>query len=115
MSYGVEAWGGGPTDTTPPTLTNVVPSPGTPINPADEVRFDMTDDSGEFATLLVTVDQKGILEVVHDGERFLGYYGELSTRELVSGGWRYKVRRTGGWTAAPIFRVYAVDAVGNTL
>ena len=115
MSYGVEAWGGGPTDTAVPTVLNVVPAPGTPVNPGDEVRFDVTDDSGEFATLLVTVDQRGIQEVAHDGTRFLGYYGELSTRELVAGGWRYKVRRTNGWTSTPIFRVYAVDAVGNPL
>ena len=113
MGYGVEAWGGGPTDTTAPEVSNVVPTPGTAIDPAGEVRFDVTDDSGEFANLLVTVDQRGVGEVVHDGERFRGYYGALSTRELVAGGFRYKIRRSGGWTSTPTFRVYAVDAVGN--
>jgi hypothetical protein len=115
MGYGVEAFGGGPTDTAAPEVTNVTPAPGVPINPTDEVRFDVVDDSGEFAALLITVDQRGVGEVVHDGERFVGYYGALSTRELVANGYRYRVRRSGGWTATPIFRIYAVDSVGNTL
>lgn len=113
MSFGVEAWGGGPTDTAAPTVANVVPPPNTPVNPADEIRFDVTDDSGELVLTLVTVNQKGIVEVAHDGERFVGLYGELSTRELVTGGHRYRIRRSGGWVSTPIFRVYAIDTVGN--
>lgn len=115
MSYGAEAWGGGPSDVLPPEVTNVVPAAGTPITPTDEVRFDVTDDSGAFALLLVTVDQRGVQEVVHDGVSFVGYYAELSTRELLTEGFRYRMRRSGGWTAPPQFRVYAVDAVGNAL
>ena len=109
---------GGPTpppvvDDTAPVVTNYLPPGGTVIEATDPIQFDVTDDSGSFARILITVTQKGIQEVVHDGDIFKGLYAGLSERVIIAGGFRYTVARQGGWTDDPTFEPFAIDAAGN--
>lgn len=98
----------------PPVLGNILPIVGTPIAKDQAVTFDVTD-TGNMRRIIVTVTQSdtGVAEVVHDGDGFRGYYAVLAGRTAIAGGWHYSVRRSGGWTGAPTFRVYAFDVTGN--
>lgn len=115
MSYGVESWGGGPEDVDPPQITNVIPSPGSTISAGDRIRFDVTDDSGEFTRIMITVTfptTTRTTEVVHDGTSFTAFYAAGSLRTTIPSGFRYSVGRAGGWLGPPTFRAYAIDRSG---
>lgn len=104
---------GGPVpDTTLPVLGNYTPAPGTTLEPSDSVAFDVTDDTGLFAKVMVSVDVGAVVEVAHTGDSFTSNFAQ-STRVVIANGWRYTIRRVGGWTQAPTFTVYAIDAGGN--
>lgn len=89
-----------------PTVVNQTPSPGSTIYPGDTVSFDVTDVR-PFLFLEVQVDLAR-REVIHDGDQFLNPY-LTSIRVPIPGGWRYQVRRSGGWNAGPTFRVRVYD------
>jgi len=97
-----------------PVIGNITPSAGTPISRDQAITFDVTDPVSAFRRIIVEVTNAdtGIAEVVHNGDTFLGFYSGLSGRSLIANGWRYSVRRSGGWTGSPSFRVYAVDITG---
>lgn len=100
----------------PPVVTNYVPAVGTAIAAADQVQFDVTDDESFFRRIVVSCafrDSTGIDEVVHDGVNFQGLYVAQSSRQLITGGWRYFVRRSTGWPGAPTFETFAIDHDGN--
>lgn len=98
----------------PPQVSNVEPTVGTAIARTDPVFFDVTDDSGAFRRIIVTATfADGSSEVVHDGDNFAARYGATSTRDPILNGWRYRVRRTGGWPYGPTIRAYAIDPEGN--
>lgn len=104
-----------PPDTTPPTIGNYVPSPGTEIESGDPLQFDVTDNLFEFRRIVVEAffQSTGQSEVVHDGERFRPYYSGGSTRTLIQLGYRYVLNRLRGWPASPTIIVYAIDQDGN--
>lgn len=102
---------GGPTDLVLPAVDNILPADGTAIDAGDIIQFDVTDDVG-FARVMVVVTQGTILEVVHDGDSFAPTFAG-SFRVAIPGGWRYSVRKTGGWAASPTFKVHAIDSSGN--
>ena len=102
-----------PVDVTPPVVANQSPAPGTAIAADNPITFEVTDDSGAFARVIVSVTIAGVTEVVHDGTQFRGYYSSSSSRSMISGGWSYTVLRTGGWPSAPTFEVFAIDSSGN--
>ena len=96
-----------------PTIGNYVPTPGTPIGANDGVTFDVTGaNSLRRVIVSVTSADTGIAEVVHDGDSFSGRFVNGSSRVGISGGYRYTIKRQGGWTGAPTFRVYATDVTG---
>ncbi len=89
-----------------PEITNRSPAPDATVYPGDTVSFDISDVVPLFF-IEVQVDQIR-REVIHDGDEFLTPY-LTSIRIPISGGWRYQIRRTGGWIAPPTFRVRAFD------
>lgn len=101
-------------DVTPPTLANQLPAPGTLIDERTPLQFDVTD-AGGLRRVIVTMRDAldGVEEVVHDGDLFRGLFLGSSTRTVISGGWRYRVLRQGGWKSSPTMRVYALDTSGN--
>lgn len=98
-------------DTTAPVVTPAVVS-GSAIGRMDAVVVDVTDDTALGTAVLMVELGGGPYEVIWDGARFASYYS-TSTRALISGGYRYTIRRTGGWVGAPTFRAVAVDTAGN--
>lgn len=102
----------GTADATAPTIDNFSPLPGTPISRNEPISFDVTDASGlERAIIMVTIS--GITYVVHDGDKFRGEFSNFSSRSVITDGFRYSIRRNGGWLAAPTFEVAAYDTDGN--
>lgn len=96
-----------------PVLNNFVPAIGSTISASAALRFDVTDDSGSICAFFLVCYQRGMTELVHDGHGFLPEYTALSTRTGIANGYRFSVRRRGGWLASPLFRVYAIDHAGN--
>lgn len=114
--FATPSTGGGGGGGSEPTITNFVPPAGTSITPTTAIQFDVLDDEADFARIFVEVafpDSTGITEVVHDGEGFQGLYSAASSRGIITGGFRYTVRRSGGWPGTPSFRVFAIDHAGN--
>lgn len=97
-------------DAIAPTISDIDPAPGAVITAASIVHFSITDET-LLGFVEVQVDQV-VREVVHDGDVFVSPYLS-STRETISGGWRYHVQRSGGWRVAPLFRVRAFDGAPN--
>lgn len=91
------------------------PSPGATIQPTTGVEVTVTDESARLRRVIVHVSlpKLGVVEVVHDGNGFTGLYSANSTREVVDGGWRFLVKRSGGWPCSPTFHVFAFDKDGN--
>lgn len=110
--------GASETDIAAPTCTGITPSEGSTLAPTDPVQFDVIDESSLRATLVWVVDVAvGDAEVAHDGDDFTDRYRAGSTRSAISGGWRYVLRRNGGWqgSAGIQIRIAAVDGGGNSL
>jgi hypothetical protein len=106
------AVGGG--DTTPPVVAAVSPAPGATIASSTALVVDVTDGGG-FRRIFVNVSfpAKGLDEVVHDGDAFSPLYARASTRETISGGYRFTLIRLAGWPASPTLKVHAIDTAGN--
>lgn len=108
----------GGADFTPPEVANFSPPRGSTIAAADPVFFDVTDDSGLFKRVLVLIrqgaeDDEIPVELAHDGDRYWFPYAAQSSRENIPGGFRYRVRRSGGWLADVVSVVFAYDDAGN--
>lgn len=104
-----------PPDVVVPVIGNFVPPLGTVLNSQQPISFDVTDNSGQLLRVIVhAVFSDGVVEVVHDGDNFRGYYQIDSTRILIANGYRYTALRFGGWPSSPAtFNVFAIDASGN--
>jgi hypothetical protein len=100
-------------DITRPVVNNFSPDNGSEISAADPIFFDVTDDSGLFRRVLVAIEQGGTTELIHDGERFLEPYLSLSERTNIANGFRYRVRRSGGWEDTVNVSVFPFDLAGN--
>jgi hypothetical protein len=108
--------GGGGTPT-PPTVSNIVPTPGTPVAPDTPLQFDITDANG-FSLIIpmIVLNPLSVPEPTGHGVAeadfaFEGLYLS-STRVQITDGFRYTLRRRGGWTAAPALLIWAVDLNG---
>lgn len=101
-------------DSVAPVVGNYDPAPNTAIAATASVSFDVTDDSEEFANIIITASfPSGVWEVVHAGGHFSPRYTAGSSRAPITSGFRYTCRRAGGWPSAPTIIVYALDAAGN--
>lgn len=106
--------GGGGGDTTAPDVALVTPADGSAMARAAPVVIEVTDASALAAIFAWVVYPNGNTEVAYDGEAFTAAFAGSSTRVSISGGYRYTLRRAGGWPAAPTIRVRPVDVAGNT-
>lgn len=99
-------------DTTPPTLALVSPADGRLERDLPLV-FDLLDDGDVTPIIGVYWPGFDLTELVWSGAAFESRYS-ASTRTAVSGGFRYALRRTGGWPVGGVrLRVHAVDRGGN--
>lgn len=96
-----------------PVVTLVSPLTGQ-VEGAGALIVDVTDNV-QLGRVFVVVRFPAIAreELVHQGERFTPDYNGQSTREPIAGGYRFTLRRSGGWPASPLLDVYAVDASGT--
>ncbi len=103
-------------DTAAPVVGNYSPAPGTAISRASALAFDVTDAGAGLRRAIVAARfPDGTYEIVHDGDAFAPRYSSLSARTTLAGGFRFSVRRTGGWPAAPTLVAFPVDASGNEI
>lgn len=103
-------------DTTPPTIGNISPALGSTLQATDPISFDLTDNSGQFALRVLLASAGALYELVHDGTAFSALYSQ-STVEPITNGYRYTIRRNGGWRpGVPLkIRALVVDDAGNLL
>jgi hypothetical protein len=98
----------------PPTVVFVSPAPASTITSTTPIVVDVTDvdTASPFVFFFVrTVD--GAQEVAWDGAAFSSPYAS-STRVAIVDGFRYTLRRTGGWVAGGItIRTNAIDDTGG--
>lgn len=97
-----------------PVVTLVSPSVLEALDRDTAVVIDVTDNVALGRVLVVAqLESLGVEELVHNGDRFAAAFSGSSSRVAIAGGWRYTVRRGGGWAAPPTLTVYAVDATGT--
>ncbi len=105
-------------DTSTPVISGFSPAGGALLAKNDAITFDVTDElvDGEFtATLLVSVYLVSVdtAEVAWNGDEFENKYA-TSTRSSIANGYRFVIRRTGGWPTGGVrVKVRAVDRGGN--
>lgn len=102
-------------DTTPPVVTLIEPTDGE-VEAATAVIFDVTEESVDgLCEVFVWAEfaADGSAEVIHTGDQFATRYLGLSARTAITGGFRYTVRRSGGWPSNPRIQVKAIDRGGN--
>jgi hypothetical protein len=99
-------------DTIPPTISIVAPSVGSSIGANQPIVVDVTDDAG-VSLVVLTVEQGSAHEVVWLRDAFATSYATGSLRTAIANGYRYTIRRAGGWIASPVFHAEAVDGGGN--
>src|SRR5688500_905362 len=109
--------GGGPGNGAAPTIQNVVPALNTGIVPETVVRFDVVDaDDDLFDVVLFAIFVgTGNWEVIWDGDQFSPRYLQGSRRDAIATGFRYTLKRAGGWPETPKIRARAFDANRNPL
>lgn len=101
-------------DTTDPTVTLVSPSANSEIARTTPIVVDVTDEGG-LAAVFVWIDYPvGPPDLVHTGDAFTALFAGGSTRSSITDGYRFTLRREGGWPYAPTVRIKPVDGSGNT-
>lgn len=101
----------GPTPV-PPTITYVTPPGQVPQN--GSIVFDITDVDSGYTAFIFARMQDASQEVVFDGALFAAYYA-TSSRVAIANGYRYTVRRHGGWPSDFTIRANAIDTTGADL
>lgn len=102
-----------PPDVTAPAVADVVPAAGTPLQRTGAVAFTVSDAGGLRAVLVLARYETDDYEVIHDGAAFAPKFAGISSRSVVANGYRYTVRRRGGWPAGPTITAIAIDNAGN--
>ncbi len=105
--------GSGTGDIIPPTINLVSPVVGSQISAGDLITFDIADETA-MREVWIYVELGDEREVIWGGDSqgFSPRYS-ASVRSSISDGYRYAVRRTGGWYASPTFHCTAIDQGGN--
>ena len=98
------------------TLANIQPVPGQPLLPDTPIFFEVTSDSGNPVVLpRIIMDPFVESELVWDvvANDFEPFYKDRSSRESITNGYRWTVRRKGGWFGMP--RLVIENASGTIL
>lgn len=99
----------------PPSVVFVEPTPPDLPSPGRSIVVEVSDADGFAALILAAEYGTGAYEVVHDGDKFAQVYAAQSTRVAIAGGFRFTMKRAGGWFGDRVtIRVFAVDAFGDT-
>lgn len=99
-------------DETPPRITFALAS-GTTIGRSQEIVVDIEEETLLRASvIMVLFASQGAYEVAWDSSGFAPMYSDSQRTPLVDG-YRYRLRRNGGWYATPTVRALAVDGGGN--
>lgn len=98
--------------TVPPVVGNWTPTVGAQITTTTPIGFDVTDAAGLSQVIVYAVAANGTTEQAFNGTTFTADYDAASTRTVISGGYRFSIRRDGGWTVAPQITVAAVNVNG---
>jgi len=98
-----------------PVVSNITPAAGSALAATTALGFDVTDDSGLFRRITVSLSFGSGRpdETVYDSRGFRPYYSAGSTVTSIEGGLRFSVKRTGGWPAAPSIYIDPIDLSGN--
>lgn len=101
------------TDPTPPVVTVVSPAPDTEIGRNELTIFTVTDETA-IRDVMVWIEIGGAWEVAYGGLA-VGFSPSYSGSSIsvISGGYRFEVSRSGGWTAGPTIHAMAFDQGGN--
>lgn len=85
------------------------------VESAGAVVVDVTDADGNLGRVFVVAryPSTGKEELVHQGDRFTTEFNGMSSRAPIANGFRFTLKRSGGWPASPIIDVYAFDATGR--
>lgn len=101
-------------ETIVPVVTIVSPPPGN-ISPDTAFVVEVTDNSGEFNIVVLDVTYPdGRSEAIYDGVDFKPFYRPRSSVQTIPNGFRFSIRRTGGWPASPSFRIDPRDPSNNS-
>ena len=119
--WGATQWGGGGAvgpcfDAVAPVIDNFAPDEGVAIGRTDPIAFDVWDNSGQFAAVVVLARylEEGACECAFNGISYEARYAAGSARVPIINGYRYTVRRTGGWLGTPLqLVIIAIDGLGN--
>jgi hypothetical protein len=100
-------------DGAPPVVTLI--SPASLLLERDTpIVIDVTDNIALRRCMVVArFDTLAIEELVHNGDRFAAAYTGASSRQPITGGLRYTIRRNAGWPAPPVLDVFAIDTSGS--
>ena len=98
-----------------PTISNRSPDPSIAVGPTDPISFDVVQGSNPFLDIVILAQfpSEGLYEVVFDGAAFSPLYAQQSRQQSISGGYRFLLRRTGGWPGAVTVKTKAIDTAGN--
>lgn len=96
-----------------PTIVEVDPPEGTPVQSSATLSFRVQYPAPpEPARAVLAARLAAGWELVFDGANFSPLYVD-SWRETLSDGWRFHVRRRGGWPSHPTIWPLAYDTWGN--
>lgn len=103
-----------PVDSTNPIIGNFVPTIGTSIARTDPIQFDVTDETALASVYITARYEDGTAECVWDHDSFQARFLAGSSRVAITDGYRFVIRRAGGWLSTPIIiNIVAVDGGGN--
>lgn len=106
-----EAQAGGSTNK--PSIQNLTPAPGSVLFTDTPITFDVIDPDDDLASIILIAEYKDYSEIVC-ADSVLGWdFNEASTIEKIDNGWRFAIRRNGGWKAAPTIAIHVLDRRGN--
>lgn len=98
------------------TIANIEPPPDEEVLPSTPISFEVTSGTGDPIIIpRIILDPFAESEPVWDVVNgvFEPKYAEGSTREVISGGYRFIIRRKGGWYAMP--RLVVENASGDVI
>lgn len=98
------------------SVGNITPADASTVEPAGTLTFDVVSTAGLLRVLVCVgfADTERAPELVHDGDAFQAKYG-ASSRTAIASGYRFVLRRDGGWLKAPRPLIFAFDLVGQEL
>ncbi|TXH10201.1 MAG: hypothetical protein E6R04_06100 [Spirochaetes bacterium] len=121
--YGYTFNSGGQVD--PPVavvVSNLTPAESTSLTTTQGVQFDVTvespallgsDDGGRMVVWVKYPDLDDKTEVAYDGAALTSTYDEGSTVTAITDGYRFLLKRNGGWISRPTVFVHVVSDLGG--